>query len=94
MFERIFDCPFRVKALRNGPSGPILEGFSEVLCEAGYAEITIRRHIRAAEHFIYWTGQEGIPIASLSETESAIGVTLWGTFVPRLSSKDGRYHCT
>ena len=67
MFERIFDCPFRVKALRNGPSGPILESFAEVLCEAGYAEITTRRHIRAAEHFIYWADQESMSIASLSE---------------------------
>lgn len=67
MFEKFFDCPTRVQELRNGPSGPLLEGFTEELCQAGYAEITARRHIRAAEHFIYWTCRKGIPISNLTE---------------------------
>ncbi|MBU4143162.1 tyrosine-type recombinase/integrase [Patescibacteria group bacterium] len=67
MLEEFFDCPLRVQALREGPGGPVLEGFAEKLYQAGYAEITARRHIRAAEHFIYWTGRDGIPISSLTE---------------------------
>ena len=67
MFEKFFDCPLRVKALRDGPGGLLLEGFAEELCQAGYAEISARRHIRAAEHLIYWTGREGIPISNLTE---------------------------
>lgn len=67
MLEEFFDCPLRVQALREGPGGPLLEGFAEELYQAGYAEITARRHIRAAEHFIYWTGRDGIPISSLTE---------------------------
>lgn len=66
MFEQFYESPLRVQALREGPGGPVLEGFTENLCQAGYAEITARRHIRAAEHFMYWTGREGIPIPNLT----------------------------
>ena len=50
MFEKFFDDPLRVKTLRSGPSGPLLEGFAKNLYQTGYAEITARRYIRAAEH--------------------------------------------
>ncbi len=66
MLDQFFDSPLRVQTLRNGPSGPLLEGFAQMLAGAGYAEITARRHIRAAEHFIYWADEEGIPPASVS----------------------------
>ncbi len=49
MLSYIFDCPVRVQALRDGPCGSLLEGFAEELCQAGYANITARGHIRAAE---------------------------------------------
>ena len=52
MFEQFFDGASRVQELRNSSGGPFLEGFAEKLFQAGYAEITARRHIRAAEHFI------------------------------------------
>jgi len=67
MFEQFFDGAKRVQALRDGPGGPLLERFAEELYRVGYAEITARRHIRAAEHVIYWTNQEGIPISNLTE---------------------------
>jgi integrase/recombinase XerD len=67
MFGKLFDSPLRVQALRDGPGGPPLEGFAQELCQAGYAKLTARRHIRAAEHLIYWTGREGIPACSLNE---------------------------
>ena len=63
MFERFFDNPLRVQELRDGPGGPLLERFAAQLFLAGYAEITARRHIRAAEHLIYWSGRQGIPIS-------------------------------
>ncbi len=66
MLAEFFDSPLRIQELRDGPEGRLLEGFAEELCQAGYAEITARRHIRAAEHFIYWTG-EGTPITTLDE---------------------------
>lgn len=67
MFEKFFDGASRVQELRNSLGGPLLEGFAEELSLAGYAEITARRHIRAAEHLIYWSGCEGIPISSMTE---------------------------
>ncbi len=67
MFEQFFDRPSRIQSLRDGPGGPLLEEFAEELCQGGYAEITTRRHIRAAEHFLYWTDREGIPISNLTE---------------------------
>lgn len=67
MFENFFTSFSRAKALRDGPGGPLLEGFVEVLYREGYAEITARKHIRAAEHFMYWADREKIPVYNLSE---------------------------
>jgi integrase/recombinase XerD len=67
MFEEFFDGASRVRELRNSPGRPFLEKFAEELFKAGYAEITARRHIRAAEHLLYWSGCEGIPISGLTE---------------------------
>lgn len=67
MFEQFFDGASRVQELRDGPGGPFLERFAEELFHSGYAEITARRHIRAAEHLIYWSESEGISIPILTE---------------------------
>ena len=67
MFEKFFDEASRIQELRDSPSGFLLEGFAKELFQAGYAEITARRHIRAAEHLIYWSVCEDLPIASLTE---------------------------
>ncbi|MGD0231669.1 MAG: hypothetical protein ABSC19_15175 [Syntrophorhabdales bacterium] len=48
----------------------MLEGFAKELGQAGYAEITARRHIGAAEHLLYWTEWEGVPISDLAESLS------------------------
>ena len=37
MLEHFFDSPLRVQALRNGPSGSLLEGFAQELWEVGYS---------------------------------------------------------
>ncbi len=67
MFENFFDSSARIKALRSGPNGQLLEEFAKNLHQKGYAEITARKHIRAAEHFIFWSDREGIPVSRLSE---------------------------
>ena len=66
MIEQFFVGASRVQKLRDSTGGALLEGFAEELFQAGYAEITARRHIRAAEHFIYWSCCEGIPVSSLT----------------------------
>jgi integrase/recombinase XerD len=67
MLKDSFDRASQVQNLRDGPGGSLLESFAEELSHAGYAEITARRHIRAAERLIHWSGCEGIPISSLTE---------------------------
>lgn len=44
-----------------------LQGFAYELNRAGYAAMTARRHIRAAEHFMHWTDRRGIATATLNE---------------------------
>jgi len=67
MFELFFKCPSRIQSLRDGPGGSFLEGFAKELCKVGYADRTVRTHIRSAEHLLYWTERKGIPISSLAE---------------------------
>ena len=63
MFEKFYDRPKRAQSLREGLNGHLLEGFAEELFKAGYAKITARRHIRAAEHLNYWSGHQDIQIS-------------------------------
>src|SRR5579884_1140390 len=58
-----FESPARVQAIRDGPSGALLEAFAQVLVQERYAPITARRHFRAAEHFAHWADRTGMPIA-------------------------------
>ena len=67
MFEQIFNRPSRIQELRDSLGGDLLERFAEELFHAGYFAKTARRYIRAAEHFIYWSGEEGIPEMSFTE---------------------------
>ena len=64
MLEHFFKGHLRIQALREGPRGSLLEGFAEELCHAGYAEITARRHIRAAEHVFCPIDQVEIQISN------------------------------
>jgi site-specific recombinase XerD len=54
MLSKYFIAPARVRAIRSGPHGALIEGFAERLYQRGYAEISARRHIRAAEHLMCW----------------------------------------
>jgi hypothetical protein len=60
MLSAFFDSPVRVRTLRAGPSGASLDGFADALSDAGYAEITARRHLRAAEHFAWWAARHDL----------------------------------
>src|SRR5450432_65886 len=67
MLAEFFESALRIQELRDGPDGRVLEGFAQELCQAGYAEITARRHIRAAEHLIHWLGRKRGTVAALDE---------------------------
>src|SRR5712691_2870450 len=80
--SEFFDSPVRIRELGAGPTGPLFEGFAQELFRTGYAEITARRHIRAAEHFIYWAERSGRPVRSLTEQS-----------LPRFDRHLGRCRC-
>ena len=42
MLENFFDGPLRVKTVRSGLSGRLLEGFAEDLCQTGYTKTSLR----------------------------------------------------
>jgi integrase/recombinase XerD len=52
---RFICARFGARALpRNGLHGSQLDSFAKELFHARYANITGRRHVRSAEHFVYW----------------------------------------
>jgi len=67
MMTEFFKSPFRILQLRGGPGGRLLDVFIQQLVQSGFAEITARRHIRAAEHLLYWARREGISPATFDE---------------------------
>jgi integrase/recombinase XerD len=58
----------RIRALRDSSAGVLFDGFAKALSEAGYATITARRYLRAAEHFIYWTDRSRRLVQDVDET--------------------------
>ena len=68
MFTELFKSSVRIRELLSSRAGPLLEGFSHELCQAGYAEKTAREHIRSAEHFIYWIYRKGFTVATLNDS--------------------------
>lgn len=71
MLEKFFDSSAggqaRVRSLRNGQHGELLDSFSRELFRSRYANITARKHIRSAEHFIYFAISHRIPLLQWNE---------------------------
>ena len=59
MMTDYFESRFRILQLRGGQDGPLLDVFAEELRQSGFAKITARRHVRAAEHLLYWAKRKG-----------------------------------
>ncbi len=72
----------RIREIRGGPAGLLVERFAGVLFERGYAEITARKHIRSAEHFVRWALRSDLPLSDLDD--EALG---------RFAQHLGRCHC-
>src|SRR6266851_5585522 len=79
MLSELFESAARIHGLRGGPAGAELAVFGHVLSEVGYAQITARRHLRAAEHFVSWANRHGIAVSGLSEQ----ALDRFGRHVPR-----------
>lgn len=86
MFENFFDPSARgqtrVRSLRNSPHGSLLDSFSQELFLLRYANITARRHIRSAEHFIHVATRNGVPLSQWN-----------GDWLERFFSHLGRRRC-
>ena len=67
MLSELFDSVARIDGLRAGPAGASLDEFAQALSETRYAQITARRHLRAAEHFASWADRHGISVSRLTE---------------------------
>ncbi len=67
MLSQFFEAPERIRAIRSDPSGALIEAFAEQLFERGYANISARRHIRAAEHLMLWAGRRGLTDHDLND---------------------------
>ncbi len=64
MMREFFKSPLRIQQLRGGQYGHLLDIFTEDLRQSGFAPITARRHIRAAEHLLYWANRKGIEFSA------------------------------
>jgi integrase/recombinase XerD len=71
MLSEFFKSRARIQTLRDGPAGSLFESFAQALSETGYATFTARKHLRAAEQFIYWTHRHGMPVCKLNEQSLA-----------------------
>jgi site-specific recombinase XerD len=69
MLSELFDAPARIWAIRNGPAGALIEGFAEQLLLRGYAQISARHHVRAAEHLARWAIRRGLSLQELSDRD-------------------------
>ena len=67
MMTEFFESRFRILQLRGGQGGRLLDVFTQELLQSGFAEITARRHIRAAEHLLYWAKRKGISPATFDD---------------------------
>ncbi len=67
MMTEFFESQFRILQLRSGQDGQLLDVFAEELRQSGFAQITARRRIRAAEHLLYWAKRKSISPATFDE---------------------------
>ena len=67
MRSEFFKSRLRIQAVRESPAGRLLESFAQALSEVGYGTVTARKHLRAAEHLIYWTHRQGMSVGKLNE---------------------------
>lgn len=88
MLSQLFEAPARIRAIRSGSAGALLENFANHLFESGYATISARRHIRSAEHLICWSSRRRLALHDLDTPE----LKRFGSHLSRCHC--GRYSCS
>lgn len=72
MLEKCFDSSpgglLKVRSLREGVHAALLDSFSAALLDSLYANITIRRRLRAAEHFAHWANSHSIAVPQWNDS--------------------------
>jgi integrase/recombinase XerD len=71
MLTCYYTSPQVLERLRNSPADTLIEGFAEELQKAGYAQLTARRHLRAAEHLLHWADRKQIAPEALQAADIA-----------------------
>jgi site-specific recombinase XerD len=66
MIEKFFTQSKTLGRLHAGMLGPYLPGLATTLESSGYSITSIRRHLRAADHFGNWLEKHGIPVSEVS----------------------------
>jgi integrase/recombinase XerD len=87
VLSELFEAPARIRAIRSGPAGALLESFANHLFESGYATISARRHIRSAEHIVCWASRGRLVLHDLD----ASALKHFGSHLSRCHC--GRYSC-
>lgn len=88
MLSEYFESPARIRAIRSGPSGALLESFASCLFESGYGRISARKHLRSAQHIIHWAVRECLSLGDVNGT----ALNHFGTHLTRC--RCGRYSRT
>jgi site-specific recombinase XerD len=65
MLETYFSAPKMLTHLRNGPSGPYLDGFAAELKRDGYSPAIAVRYLRAAAHLGHFVHEHGGTLADI-----------------------------
>jgi len=88
MLSKYFHAAARIREIRSGPAGELIGGFAEALFRRGYAEISARRHIRSAEHIVWWAIRGRISMSDLDNRD----LVRFARHLNRCHC--GRYACT
>ena len=72
MLDKYFESLFTLEQLRNGPSGPLLDGFAQSLHEDGYSRLTARTYLRAAHHLVHFLQSEDIALVAVQPDTIAV----------------------
>jgi integrase/recombinase XerD len=67
MLSCYFKSSSRLSGFHSLSRASLLETFAQRLSGEGYSATAATQHIRAAEHFLYWTNQEEIATSDLTE---------------------------
>jgi integrase/recombinase XerD len=87
MLSELFDSPARIRVILGSSAGVHIEGFAEQLFQRGYSKISIRRHIRSAEHIVRWASRRSLSPHNL-------GARALKSFADHLRRcRCSRYHC-